>query len=120
MNIEVSEIRHRRIIDLPVLENALMEREGKMPSAAALASQLCLSLRTFNRYLKKSGVSYRDVRDQVQKNKATYYLLETDRTIQEIAYTLGYADPSNFTKAFKIWFGVLPREYRKRHRAVCA
>ena len=32
--------------------------------------------------------------------------------ITEIAYLLGFSDASNFTRAFRRWFGVSPRDYR--------
>ena len=35
-------------------------------------------------------------------------------TLLEIAYLLGFADPSNFFRAFRRWFDVTPGEYRVR------
>jgi AraC-like DNA-binding protein len=35
-------------------------------------------------------------------------------TLLEIAYLLGFADPSNFFRAFRRWFEVTPGEYRAR------
>lgn len=42
-------------------------------------------------------------------------LLDTDKTIFEIALECGYADTSHLTKAFKRKFGIAPRDYRNRH-----
>jgi AraC family transcriptional regulator of adaptative response / methylphosphotriester-DNA alkyltransferase methyltransferase len=41
-------------------------------------------------------------------------LLETNKSIGEIAITLTY-DPSNFTKFFKRYAGATPKEFRNRH-----
>ncbi|MOA49143.1 DNA-binding transcriptional activator FeaR [compost metagenome] len=35
-------------------------------------------------------------------------------TLLEIAYLLGFADPSNFFRAFRRWFDSTPGEYRVR------
>ncbi|PZQ27903.1 MAG: AraC family transcriptional regulator, partial [Ectopseudomonas oleovorans] len=35
-------------------------------------------------------------------------------TLLEVAYLLGFADPSNFFRAFRRWFGETPGEYRSR------
>ncbi|MNY68335.1 DNA-binding transcriptional activator FeaR [compost metagenome] len=35
-------------------------------------------------------------------------------TLLEIAYLLGFADPSNFFRAFRRWFDATPGEYRMR------
>ncbi|MFA6082947.1 helix-turn-helix domain-containing protein [Mucilaginibacter sp.] len=41
-------------------------------------------------------------------------LLNTNKTISEIAVTLTY-DPSNFTKFFKRFAGMTPKEFRNQH-----
>lgn len=38
---------------------------------------------------------------------------QTDLTITEIAYSTGFSSPANFSKAFKAYFGVSPRQIRK-------
>lgn len=40
-------------------------------------------------------------------------LENTQRTITEIADSLGYSSPSHFSNAFKAQEGVYPYEYRK-------
>ncbi|MBK1441829.1 helix-turn-helix transcriptional regulator [Parapedobacter sp. ISTM3] len=39
-------------------------------------------------------------------------LLDTSHHVNEVAYTLGYGDPYNFTKAFKKHFGYLPSKLK--------
>ena len=43
---------------------------------------------------------------------ARNYLLDTDKTIQEIAELVGYDYHSHFATAFRRKFGLSPREYR--------
>ncbi|HYQ51473.1 MAG TPA: AraC family transcriptional regulator, partial [Pseudomonas sp.] len=42
------------------------------------------------------------------------YLAQPGMTLLETAYLLGFADPSNFYRAFRRWFDVTPSEYRAR------
>lgn len=46
--------------------------------------------------------------------QAVKMLRESDMNIAEIAQAVGYDSQSKFTAAFKAYFGVLPREYKKR------
>ncbi len=46
--------------------------------------------------------------------KAAEMLRETDMSIQEIAQAVGYDSQSKFTAAFKAYFKVLPKEYKKK------
>lgn len=46
---------------------------------------------------------------------AAKILLETDRSIADIAGAVGYDSQSKFTSAFKDMYQVTPREYRKMH-----
>ena len=47
-------------------------------------------------------------------NLAAKLLLDTDKTIFNIAFECGYGDASHFSKAFFRKYGVSPREFRKR------
>ncbi len=47
--------------------------------------------------------------------RAMEYLIQTDKSISEIAYEVGYESQSKFTEAFKSITGVLPKDYRKMH-----
>ena len=44
--------------------------------------------------------------------RATQYLAESQLTIAEIAYSLGFNNPKYFSKYFKEEFGILPSEYQ--------
>jgi AraC-like DNA-binding protein len=53
--------------------------------------------------------------DTMKKEVAIDALLQADRSIGEIAASVGYADPTAFSRAFKRWTGDSPRAYRKNH-----
>jgi AraC-like DNA-binding protein len=45
-------------------------------------------------------------------NLARQYLLDTDKTIQEVADVVGYEHQSHFSTAFKRKFRMSPQAYR--------
>lgn len=87
------------------------------PSQADIARALNLSLRSLQRRLRGEGTSYSDLLEETRRELAAQYLKQSRTTLCEITYLLGFADQSNFTRAFKRWNGVAPGEFRERHRA---
>lgn len=50
----------------------------------------------------------------LRMQRAKVLLSNSERTIVDIAFSSGYANPGNFTQAFKRNFGLTPREYRRQ------
>ena len=46
--------------------------------------------------------------------KATEMLQNTNDTMANIAYNVGFTDPKYFSKVFKKEMGIIPSEYRQR------
>lgn len=76
------------------------------------------STRSFQRLLAAHRLSYSHLVDKVRFELAIKHLLNSSMPITEIAYDLGYTDVANFTRAFKRWAGVSPREFRQQHQAM--
>lgn len=91
----------------------LQKTEGHMPTLEDTAAGENLTERTFMRHLQAEGTSFQQLLDEVRKEKACWLLEHTDSTVENIASLLGYEDPSNFSRTFKRWCGVTPREYRQ-------
>ena len=85
--------------------------EGE-PSAEQVASSLHLSLRSLQRRLAEEDSSYEQLLLQTREELARSYLQDPRHAISEIAYLLGYADASCFTRAFRRWTGMAPSVYR--------
>ncbi len=85
------------------------------PRRETLAQALHLSARTLQRRLQEEGSSFQQLLDDTRRDLAMQYLAQADMALLEIAYLLGFADPSNFYRAFKRWFAVTPGEYRARN-----
>ncbi len=72
-----------------------------------------LSTSYFSRLFKeKAGENFSDFCMRKRMELAAHFLLQNDKRTYEIAYLTGYDNPKNFTRAFKHYFGVSPREYR--------
>jgi AraC-like DNA-binding protein len=67
---------------------------------------------SLQRALRSEGTSYRDLLEDTRRSLAEQYIAEQNYNLAQIAYLLGFADQSNFTRAFKRWTGMSPSEYR--------
>ena len=74
-----------------------------------------MSLRSFQRKLSEAGTSYSDVLQQVRLDMACHYLLSPNDQVLQVAYVLGFSDPSNFSRAFRRWTGLTPNQYRQEN-----
>lgn len=72
-----------------------------------------LSVRSLQRRLAEENLSYSRVVDQVRFDQAIALLHDPNMQVVDIAFELGYTDPANFTRAFKRWTGISPREFRQ-------
>lgn len=94
----------------------MLREAGKgQPTLLDLAAILNLSPRTLDRYLKREGTGFRELALHVQHELACRHLANHTMSITEIAYSLGYSDAANFTRAFRAQAGCSPREFRSRH-----
>ena len=74
-----------------------------------------MSLRSFQRQLAKDHLSYSLLLDQIRFETAVRLLQDPTLKLIEISLELGYNDPANFTRAFKRWTGMSPRQFRYLH-----
>lgn len=77
-----------------------------------IAEKMNRSLSTLQRQLSQEGTSYKEIRDETRRQLATEYVRERKLSLSQIAYMLGFSDQSNFSRAFRRWTGVSPRDYQ--------
>lgn len=77
-----------------------------------VSTRLNRSTSTLQRQLQQEGVSYRDVLESTQRSLAETYLREKRHTHAQIAYLLGFSEQSNFSRAFKRWTTMSPRQFQ--------
>lgn len=95
------------------VRNLIIERlPSGEPNQSQIASQLNLSLRGLQRRLKEEGSNFKSLLEKTRQELGCQYLRETDISLGEITYLLGFSDQSNFTRAFKRWIGMAPSDYR--------
>jgi AraC-like DNA-binding protein len=87
---------------------------GGYPSIGRTAEAIGMSIRTLQRRLGESRVSYSRLVEKERFEHALALLADRGVKITEIAFALGYSDVANFTHAFHRWTGLAPREFRRR------
>ena len=65
---------------------------GRFPGVEEVAGELHMSSRTLKRKLQQLGTSYQEVLDGLRKGLAVEYLTQSEKTVDEIAMTLGYSE----------------------------
>lgn len=84
------------------------------PTLEKVAQGMNMSRRTLQRRLDESGLSFRELLRHERHEKALELLEGTDKSIAEIAYSLGFANQSAFSRAFRQILGISPRGYRSQ------
>jgi len=87
--------------------------QGDKPSLEIIANKLAISPRQLQNKLKEDGCVFQALLDKVRKETALKYLNESQTSICDIAFLLGYSEQSAFNHAFKRWTGGQPGEYRR-------
>lgn len=124
--IEIGE-RHlrQRCSELPVAESFVSrfrrvlaeELELGEPTLPKLADRVRMSERTLQRRLGAEGTSVQALLDELRRELSLRRLTESNQSIAEIAFRLGFAEVRAFHRAFKRWTGSTPAAYREARRA---
>jgi AraC-like DNA-binding protein len=85
------------------------------PNIQSTAEILGTSVRSFQRRLNHSNLTYSHLVEQVRFERAVQLLSDPTNKVADIAAEIGYRDPGNFTRAFKRWTELSPKAYSMRH-----
>jgi AraC-like DNA-binding protein len=74
-----------------------------------------MSTRNLQRRLHQEGASFKMLLEKTRKDLSHQYIKNSNLSINEITFMLGFSEPANFTRAFKRWTDHSPSEYRLTH-----
>lgn len=78
------------------------------------AKEFGIHERTLQRHLKAKSVLFKDLVEQVRRQRASDYPAASDLSLLQIAASLGYTEQSSFNRACLRWFAASPQAYRRR------
>lgn len=87
-----------------------------IPSVGYFANELHLSANYFGDLIKKeTGLTAKDYIQNKTIDVAKNRIFDSDKTINEIAFQMGFKYPQHFTRLFKQRVGQTPNEYRSHN-----
>ena len=84
----------------------------------ALADRLRMNVRTLQRHLEATGVSFVALLDEARRQLATDLLCDPNRTLLDVALEVGFKDTSSLYRACSRWTGEGPAALRIREPSV--
>jgi AraC-like DNA-binding protein len=90
---------------------------GKRPTLQDIAQELGMSARTLQRRLTDAGITFQQLVEDTRRELARHYLKQRAVELNEAAFLLGFEDANSFFRAFQVWEGTSPGEWRTRHCA---
>ncbi|MEV7284960.1 AraC family transcriptional regulator ligand-binding domain-containing protein [Streptomyces sp. NPDC093252] len=82
-------------------------------SMDTIARKLTLSRRTLQRRIEAEDTSYQQILDTTRNDLARHYLLNTELSVAEVSFLLGFSEPNSFYRAFRTWTGTTPDTVRR-------
>ncbi|SIT79391.1 GlxA family transcriptional regulator [Pontibaca methylaminivorans] len=93
----------------------LQDTEARDISLERLAAKAGLERRTFlRRFRAATGMTTSEYGQRLRVGRACELLQFSAKTVEQIAWEVGYADPGAFRKIFARFIGLTPGEYRRR------
>ena len=83
-----------------------------LPNSKEISAQLNISEQTLRRKLNLEGTSYQQIKDELRHNLANKLLASNTMTIKKISELLCFSEPRAFTRAYKQWSGICPKEFK--------
>ncbi len=99
-------------VSAKVREHLLRDLSSGDVDQPSVASALGMSSRSMQRKLSAEGTSFSALLDDVRRVQTERMLARRDLAFYEIAYLLGFADPSSFYRACKRWVDMTPDAWR--------
>jgi transcriptional regulator GlxA family with amidase domain len=106
--------KHGDVVILKVQHWLWTQREGSV-SVADIANFACLEPRTLlRRFVKATGMKPSEYQQRLRINRAKEMLEFSQKSIDDIASSIGYGDAARFRRVFHKIMGLTPSDYRRR------
>ena len=79
-----------------------------------IAETLSTTVRTLQARLDEEEVSFREILENVRREIAVHHLRRGDMQLTQLAMVLGYSELSAFSRSFRNWYGMSPRQWAER------
>src|SRR5690606_24417389 len=127
---EVMEKHYKRQVDVKVAKAEVVDEDERFVlkmtqiieahlqcerfSVEVLASQMNMTrVELYKKILSMTGFTPIEFIRNIRLNKALDLLKNTQMTVSEISYEVGFGTPKQFSKYFKNFYGEVPSAYRK-------
>lgn len=100
-------------IKIRIWMETLFREEKGPPLLKNAANHLNMSAQTIRRHLKSEGYTFQQIKDDARRDVGIHLITRKEKSIENIAFQLGFVESSTFIRAFKKWTGLTPLEYRK-------
>jgi AraC-like DNA-binding protein len=101
---------------IEILCAAMLRGNGEAPTLGELAAETGSTERTLQRRLFARGLRFRDLLEEARRRVSLELLTSSDLSVSEIAWRLGYREPTSFNHAFRRWTGGSPAAVRRARR----
>lgn len=78
-----------------------------------IAGSLHRNERTLQRQLSKEGTTFKTLLNEIRTDLADKYIRDSQLSLTEISFLLGFSETSSFSRAFRRWTGKSPSLYRQ-------
>lgn len=82
------------------------------PDIRVIAKELGMSERTLQRRLTDEGTNFKQLLTEARREQAREFLADSSLNTKEVAFLLGYEDQNSFYRAFRLWEGDTPSNWR--------
>ena len=81
-----------------------------------VAAALSMHPRTMLRRLAEEGTTFRQIKDEVRRDRMLYYVRQTGLEFGTISEKLGFAEQAVMTRSCRKWFAMSPTVLRAASR----
>lgn len=112
----ISSYKHENISSLKTKVIKLLDANKRhaLPNLQVIADQFEVSSRTLQRHLSFEDSTFERIIDEWRFLRTLEMIEEPSHKIVEIAQKIGYANTSNFNRAFYRWTGTSPSHFREQ------